>query len=77
MKAEFDSNPSWEGHEIEVDSKPKKRENGRNSASRPQIKKIRPLYFLQFLKLKEIKWSYFFDLVPIGRVMAVFSFFRF
>ena len=34
MRAEFDSNPSWEGHKIEVDSKPKKRENGHNSAYR-------------------------------------------
>ena len=77
MRAVSSANPSWLGHETEVDSKLKKRENGRNSASRPLIKKIRPLYFLQFLKLKEIKWSYFCDLVHIGRVMAVFLFLSF
>ena len=77
MRAVSSVNPSRLGHETEVDSKLKKRENGRNSASRALIKKIRPIYFLQFLKLKEIKWSYFCDLVPIGRVMAVFSFFKF
>ena len=32
MRDEFDSNPSWEGHEIEVDSKPKKREKVHNLA---------------------------------------------
>ena len=47
MRAEFDSNPSWEGHEIEVDSKPK---NEKTDITRPigtKSKKIRPLYFLQ------------------------------
>ena len=62
---------------LEVGSKPKKQQNGHNSVPRPKIKKIRPHYFLQFLKLKEIKWSYFFDLRPRGRVMAVLSIFRF
>ena len=35
----------------------------------PFIKKIRTLYSLQLLKLKEIKWSYFFNLKLRGRVI--------
>ena len=36
-----------------------KHKNGHNSVILAQNKKIRPLSFLQRLKLKEIKWSYF------------------
>ena len=60
MRAEFDSNPSWEGHEIEVDSKPKKRENGRNSASRPQIKKNKATLFPSIFKVEGNKVVLFF-----------------
>ena len=35
----------------------------------PFIQKIRTLYSLQLLKLKEIKWSYFFNLKLRGRVI--------
>jgi len=38
--------------------------------------KIRPLYFLQLLKLKKSKWSYFFILSHILIVMAIFLFFK-
>ena len=47
-KAGLRPDPSWKGHNPKVNSKPKNRENGHNLAPRPQIKKIRPLYFLQF-----------------------------
>ena len=39
-----------------------KHKNGHNSVILAQNEKIRPLSFLQLLKLKEIKWSYFFYL---------------
>ena len=48
-----------------------KQGNGRNSVSGAHIKKIRPICFLQLLKLKKIQWFYFFDLRPRSRVMAV------
>ena len=37
-----------------------KHKNGNNSVILAQNEKIRPLAFVQLLKLKEIKWSYFF-----------------
>ena len=40
-----------------------------------QNEKIRALYFLQFLKLKEIKCPYFSILDPNSWDMATFSFF--
>ena len=60
QEAVFSPISSWLGYDTEVKTKPKKREKGHNSAHSHQIKKIRSLYFLQFLKLKEIKCHYFF-----------------
>ena len=49
-------------------------ENDHNSAPGTLIKKVRPLYFLQLLKLKIIKWSHFFTKRLWCWVMAIFSF---
>ena len=51
-----------------------KQQNDHISAPEPPIKKIRPLYFLQLLKLKEIKWSYFFDKRLRDRDINIFLF---
>ena len=37
-----------------------KNKNGHNSVILPPNEKVRPLSFVQLLKLKGIKWSYFF-----------------
>ena len=49
-------------------------ENDYYSVPGTLIKKVRPLYFLQLLKLKIIKWSYFFTKRLLCWVMAIFSF---
>ena len=41
---------------------PKNKENNQKLSRLPQNKKIRPLYFLELLKLKKVKRSYFFSL---------------
>ena len=50
-------------------------EIGHIFANKPRNEKIKALYFLQLLKLEEIKCSYFFILWLIGRdtVMTLFS----
>ena len=50
-------------------------EIGHIYANKPRNEKIKALYFLQLLKLEEIKCSYFFILWLIGRdmVMTLFS----
>ena len=50
-------------------------ENGHIFANKTRNEKIKALYFLQLLKLEEIKCSYFFILWLIGRdmVMTLFS----
>ena len=49
-------------------------ENDHNSAPGTLIKKVRPLYYLQLLKLKIIKWSCFLARWLWCWVMAIFSF---
>ena len=50
-------------------------ENGHIFANKTRNEKLKALYFLQLLKLEEIKCSYFFILWLIGRdmVMTLFS----
>jgi len=40
MRAESSANPSWLGHEIEVDSNPKKREKGHPSTLKKEGNKV-------------------------------------
>ena len=47
-------------------AKSRKGENGNMSAHRQPIKKIKPLSFLQLLKLKNRKCLYYFYLEPQG-----------
>ena len=70
MRAEFDSNPSWEGHDIEVDSKPKKRENGRISVPGLQIQTLFPSTF----KVEGNKVVLFFILSQNVRDKGILSF---
>ena len=54
-----------------------KRQNVHISAMKGQNEKIRALYFLQLLKLKEIECPYFTIIDPNSWDIATFSFFRF
>ena len=47
-------------------------QNGRISAVRPPIKKIKALCFLQLSKLEKTKCLYFFCKWPNGRDMGIF-----